>query len=89
MIRAIEVVEFSIVSDGKMSWWAGCCSITVKGVFEVRTELARSGRKNEDLVFHGTARAIRLIDTLLNGKNENIPNIYREFSGKFPKHYFT
>ena len=36
--------------------------------FEVRTELARSVRKNEGLVFHGTARAIRLINSLLHGK---------------------
>ena len=39
--------------------------------------------KNEDLVFHGTARAIRLINSLLDGKNENIPKIYREFAENF------
>ena len=44
--------------------------------FEVRTELASPCWKNEGLVFHGTARAIRLINSLLDGKRENIPNIH-------------
>ena len=41
--------------------------------------------KNEGLVFHGTARAIRLINSLLNGKNEssrtfteNLPTIKKK-----------
>ena len=34
---------------------------------------ARSVPKNEGLVIQGTARAIRLINSLLYGKNENIP----------------
>ena len=45
--------------------------------------------KNEGLVFHGTARAIRLINSLLHGKNENIPKFtenlrkfFREISPK-------
>ena len=42
--------------------------------------------KSEGLVFHGTARAIRLINSLLDGKNENIPNIHRQFSEKI---FFT
>ena len=45
--------------------------------------------KNEGLVFHGTARAIRLINSLLNGKNENIPNIDRQFADNSPKIFFT
>ena len=40
-------------------------------------------RENEGLVFHGTARAIRLINSLLDGKYENIPNIHRELSANF------
>ena len=43
---------------------------------EVRTELAMSAVKNERLVFHDTARAIRLINSLFYGKNENIPKIH-------------
>ena len=35
-------------------------------------------KKNEGLVFHSSARAIRLINSLSHGKSENIPNIYRE-----------
>ena len=50
--------------------------------FEVRTEFATSVRKNEGLVFHCTERAIRLINSLLHGKNENVPNIHREFAEK-------
>ena len=41
--------------------------------------------KNEGLVFHGTARAIRLINSLLDGKNENIPNIHRQVADNFSK----
>ena len=44
--------------------------------------------KNEDLVFHGTARAIRLINSLFNGENESTPKIHREFSDNFPKKLF-
>ena len=44
--------------------------------------------KDEGWVFHGTARAIRLINSLLFGENENIPNIHREFPDNFPKNYF-
>ena len=40
--------------------------------------------KNEGLVFHGMARAIRFIYSLLYGKNENIPNIYRQFADNSP-----
>ena len=44
--------------------------------------------KHDGLVFHGTARAIRLINNLLHGKNEllfrtftkNSPTIFRIFS---------
>ena len=49
----------------------------------------RSVRKKEALVFHSTALAIRSINSLLHGKNENIPNIHREFSNNFFKNYFT
>ena len=45
--------------------------------------------KSKDLVFQGTARAIRLINSLFNGKNETIPKIHREFSDSFPKNYFS
>ena len=45
--------------------------------------------KNEDLVFHGTARAIRLINSLLHGKNENVPNIHKEFADNFSKNCFS
>ena len=39
--------------------------------------------KNEGLVvFHDTARAIRLINSLLHSKNENIPIMNRQFSEK-------
>ena len=41
--------------------------------------------ENEGLVFHGTARVIRLINSLLDGKNENI---HREFADNFPKKLF-
>ena len=44
--------------------------------------------KNEGLVFHGTARTIRFINSLLNGKNENISSIHREFADFFPKKIF-
>ena len=44
--------------------------------------------KNEGLVFHGTARAIRLINSLLYEKNENIPNIHRQFANNSPKKIF-
>ena len=41
-------------------------------------------RKTEVLVFHGTARAIRLIISLLDGRNENIseysPRIFRKIT---------
>ena len=45
--------------------------------------------KNEGLVFHGTTRAIRLINSLLFGKNENIPNIDRQFTDNSQKNIFT
>ena len=45
--------------------------------------------KCEGLVFHGTARAIRLINSLFYGKNENIPNIHRQFADNSPKKYFS
>ena len=45
--------------------------------------------KNEGLVFHGTARAVWLINSLLYVKNENIPKkLHREFSNNFLKYYF-
>ena len=44
--------------------------------------------KNEGVVFHGTARAIQLINNLFYGKSENIPNIYRQFSYNSPKKIF-
>ena len=40
--------------------------------------------KSEGLVFHGTARAIRLINSLLHGKNE----IFRTFTDNSPKKIF-
>ena len=46
-------------------------------------------KKKEALVFHSTARAIRSINSLLHGKNENIPNIHRAFANNFFKNYFT
>ena len=45
--------------------------------------------KNEGLVFHGTARAVQLINSLLDGKNESIPNIHRELADNFPKNKFS
>ena len=39
--------------------------------------------KTEGLVFHSTPRAIRLTNSLIYSKNENIPKIYREFSEFF------
>ena len=44
--------------------------------------------KIEGLVFHGTARAIRLINSLPYGKRESVPNIHRGFADNFPKNYF-
>ena len=44
--------------------------------------------KNEGSVFHGTARAIRLINSLLDGKNKNIPNIHRQFADNSKKNIF-
>ena len=35
------------------------------------------------------AQAIRLISSLLNGENENVPKIQREFADNFPKKYFS
>ena len=32
---------------------------------------------------------MRLINSLLNGKNENVPNIHREFANEFSKNYFS
>ena len=58
-------------------------------VFESRTELVRSVGKNDGLVFHGTARAIRLINSLSYGTNDNVPNIHREFADNVPKNYFS
>ena len=49
----------------------------------------RACLKNEGLVFHGTAWAIRLINSLLYVKNKYVNNIHREFSGNFPKNYFS
>ena len=43
--------------------------------------------KTEGLVFHGTGRAIWLIDSFLYGKNENILKIHREFVDYFPKNF--
>ena len=45
--------------------------------------------ENEGLVLHGTARAIRLRNSLLYDKNENIRNIHGEFADNFPKNYFS
>ena len=46
--------------------------------------------KIEGLVFHGTAREIRLINSLLYSRNENIPKIHREFADNFwEKLFFT
>ena len=45
--------------------------------------------KNEGLVFHGTARAIRPINSLLYEKNsENILKIHGEFGDNFPTNLF-
>ena len=35
--------------------------------------------KNEGLAFHGKARAVQLINSLLYGRNENIPSIHPDF----------
>ena len=43
--------------------------------------------KNEGLVFHSTVRAIQLINSLLDGKNENIPNIHQQFADNSPKSF--
>ena len=45
--------------------------------------------KTEGLVFHGTAQAIRLMNSLLHGKNENILKIHQEFVDNFPTDLFT
>ena len=37
-------------------------------------------KKNKGLVFHGMAQAIWLINSLLDGEHENIPNIHGEFA---------
>ena len=39
-------------------------------------------------MFHGTAQAVRLINSLLYRKNENIPNIHRQFADNFLKNIF-
>ena len=43
--------------------------------FELRTELVRSVRKNRGLSTI-LVRAMRLINSLLDGKNENVPYIH-------------
>ena len=40
-------------------------------------------------MFHGTPRAIQSINGLLNGKNENISNIHRQFADNSLKKYFS
>ena len=55
--------------------------------FEVQAELARV--KNEGLVLYGKAQAIRLINSLLDGKNENIPNVNWQLSDHSPKKIFS
>ena len=45
--------------------------------------------KTEGLVFHGTVRAIWLINSLLYDQNKNIPNIHRQFADNFSKNYFS
>ena len=40
------------------------------------------------LVFHGTARAIRLMNSLLDGKKENTPNIHRQYADNSSIKYF-
>ena len=57
-------------------------------VLKCGTSLRGPCVKNEDLVFHGTTRAIRLINSLLPGKNENIPNIQRQFTDNSQKNIF-
>ena len=57
--------------------------------FEVGTELARSVRKKRGLSISRYGTAIMLINGLLHGRNENIPNIQREFSDNIPKNYFS
>ena len=51
------------------------------------TDLTSSVRayKHEGLVFQGPAWAIRLINSLLYGENENISNFPREFADSSPK----
>ena len=44
--------------------------------------------KTEGSVFHGTARAIRLINSLLNGEKENILKLHREFGDNFATNLF-
>ena len=45
--------------------------------------------ETEGLVFHGTARAIRLKNRLLNDNNEKIPRTQPELADNFPKNYFS
>ena len=58
--------EESLIKNELSTYYllTGCKGHTVKYLaqrFEVRTEFARSVRKNAGLVFHSIARAIRLI----------------------------
>ena len=55
---------------------------------EVRSFERPCIKKNEALVFHSTARAIPSINSLSHGKNENIPNINREFANNSLKTIF-
>ena len=54
-------------------------------VLKYGTSLRGPCGKNEGLVFHCTARVIRLINSLLDGRNENIPSIPENF----PKNWFS
>ena len=44
--------------------------------------------KIEGLVFHGIAGAIRSRNSFLYGRNENIPNIHRQFADNSQKNVF-
>ena len=57
--------------------------------FEVGIELARSVGKKGGLSIsrYGTSNSVN--NSLLYYKNENIPNIHRQFADNSPKKYFS
>ena len=70
----------------------GCEGLTVKYLSHPRVwkygPSLRACVKTGGVVFLGTGQAIRLINSLLYAKSENILKIHREFADNFPTNLF-